>query len=111
MAEKLYTQADLEAFEKRVQRESYGAARILWTAGICDLLKIPKPKPDESGLEWVLREGSRALEALLREAELKGRIAQLEELKACREGAWFPDAGTRTINDRIAELEKARGNK
>lgn len=49
------------------------------------------------------------LEALLREAELKGRIAQLNMMKGDDAGGmWFPDPGTHTINDRIAELEKAR---
>ena len=86
---------DLEEFEERVQQESYGAARILWVAGICDLLKIPKPKADESGLGWLLREGNRALEELLREAELKGvKFAQYETVSC--------------ISARIAELEKAR---
>jgi hypothetical protein len=48
---------------------------------------------------------------LLREAELKGRIAQLNMMKGDDAGGmWFPDPGTQTINARIAELEKARAS-
>ena len=99
---------DLEEFKKRVQQESYGAARILWTAGICDLLKIPKPKPDESGLEWVLREGSRALEALLREAELKSWLeGHISGCNSCRsKRLWCEIAKEKEAE--LAELEKAR---
>jgi predicted nucleic acid-binding Zn-ribbon protein len=54
---------------------------------------------------------AKALEALLREARLKGRIAQLKMMKGDDAGGmWFPDPGTQTINDRIAELEKARAS-
>jgi hypothetical protein len=49
------------------------------------------------------------LEELLREAALKGRIAQLKMMKGEDAGGmWFPDPGFPTINDRIAELDKAR---
>ena len=98
---------DLEAFEKRVRQESYGAARILWVAGICDLLKMPKPRPDESGLEWLLREGNRALEALLRETELKGYV------HGCKVGDGLREPRrSRLRKSEVAgaeaELEKAR---
>jgi hypothetical protein len=93
----------LEEYEKRVQWESYGAARILWVAGICDLLKIPKPKPDESGLKWLLREGSHALEALLREERLDE--AKMWSSKCLPD---YPPQPATWGPQRIDELEKAR---
>lgn len=51
------------------------------------------------------------LKELLREAELRGRIAQLNMMKGDDAGGmWFPDPGAQTINDRVAELEKARAS-
>ncbi len=56
-----------------------------------------------------LQPAAQDLEELLRNAELKGRIAQLNMMKGdAAGGMWFPDPGKQTINDRIAELEKAR---
>ena len=74
---------------------------------------MPKPKPDESGLEWVLREGSRALEALLREVELKGlKFAHnLSDEGGSGGGCyncWEHGMNENCITQqRIAELEKA----
>ena len=54
------------------------------------------------------------LEALLREAELKGRRSQLNDIKERStdylkgEHAWFRDVGPMAINQIITELEKAR---
>ncbi len=62
-----------------------------------------------------LQPAAKDLEELLREAGLKGRIAQLEAMKGEDAGGmWFPDPGKPTVNNRIAELkaelEKARAS-
>ncbi|KKL14089.1 hypothetical protein LCGC14_2519230 [marine sediment metagenome] len=79
------------------------------------LLKSLTPGGGDFAVGSPLAKVKQRVEALLREAELKGRITQLEAMKGEDAGGmWFPDPGKLTVNDRIdelkAELEKARAS-
>ena len=76
----------LDDTEHRVQRESYSVARSLWATGLCDLLKLSYPSPDASGLDWLFKEGTKALEAIRRDERRKVAVRLRHVAESYREG-------------------------